>query len=43
MHLGCIEYEPGLPSDGLGEWGRNEAILGCREGALTDMREPRRS
>lgn len=43
MRVGCIEYEPVLPSDGLGECGRNEAMLGWRDGALTDIREPRRS
>lgn len=43
MQLGCIEYEPALPNDGFGECGRKEAILGCRDGALTDMRDPLRS
>lgn len=38
-----VEYKPVLPSDGFGEWGRNEAMLGCREGARTDIREPRLS
>lgn len=27
-----LEYKPVLPSDGFGEWGRKEAMLGCREG-----------
>lgn len=38
-----LEYKPVLPSDGFGEWGRKEAMLGCREGARTDILEPRRS
>lgn len=38
-----MEYKPVLPNDGFGECGRNDAILGCRDGALTDIREPRRS
>lgn len=38
-----MEYKPVLPSDGFGEWGRSDAMLGCRDGARTDIREPRRS
>lgn len=32
-----------LPNDALGECGRNDAMLGCRDGILTDIRDPRRS
>lgn len=38
-----MEYKPVLPSDGFGEWGRSDAMLGCRDGARTDILEPRRS
>jgi len=38
-----MEYKPVLPSDGLGEWGLREAMLGCRDGARTDILDPRRS
>lgn len=37
------KYKPVLPNDGFGEWGLNDAILGCREGPLCDNRDPRRS
>ena len=37
------QYKPCLPSDGFGECGLNDAILGCRDGMRTDILEPRRS
>lgn len=32
-----------LPNDGFGEWGRSDAILGCRDGIRTDILDPLRS
>lgn len=31
------------PIDAFGEWGLKEAMLGCRDGIRTDIRDPRRS
>lgn len=36
-------FIPCLPIEAFGECGRNDAILGCRDGIRTDIRDPRRS
>jgi hypothetical protein len=36
-------FIPCLPIEAFGECGRNEAMLGCLDGILTDIRDPRRS
>lgn len=44
QNLLCFyKYKPLLPNDGFGECGLSEAILGCLDGARTDIFEPRRS
>lgn len=43
MVLVPFEYKPCLPIEAFGEWGRNDAILGCLDGKRTDIREPRLS
>lgn len=39
----CSTNIPCLPIDGFGECGRNETMLGWRDGIRIDIRDPRRS